>query len=544
MSKLSCTQRRLRNNNGRPADERFELHQPDSLSDTRSRRISARRRDDSVHGRVAVAWFCGAADHSARRRTADRRADGGRVGSAPGLSAAEVERQVTRPLEKLLYQIDGVEYVYSMSRPEAPSLLCGSMSARIVKTRWSSSTTSSIRNIDEIPPVVTSWVVKPVEIDDVPIVIATLWTDRTDLYGDHELRRMAEELQQELQAMPQTNRVWVTGGRPRRIRVELDAKRLAARATSPAQVAAALRASNVNQRVGSFEQQDAVFFVDAGRFLQDVTELGSLVVSVTDDRPVYLKDVAQIIDGPAEVETYSWIGFGPAALDENSEIAPGGLSADRFFPAVHLAIAKKKGSNAVGIARQVESRLAELSRVNLPDGVHYQITRDYGETANDKVNELVEGLIVAVLTVIGLIGLVIGWRAALVVAMAIPVCYSLTLFVNLLCGYTINRVTMFALILALGLLVDDPITDVENIARYFSMRVLPPRQAVLRAIQEVRPGVDPVYAGDHRQLFAAAFYHGHDGALHGTVGAECSVDRHASRRSWPFCLLPGWPWWP
>jgi len=156
---------------------------------------------------------------------------------------------------------------------------------------------------------------------------------------------------------------------------------------------------------------------------------------------------------------------------------------------VYIAVPKKRGTNAVWVAEAVEARMNELADTHLPDGVHFRITRDYGQTADAKVDELVESLAIAVITVIGLIGLVIGWRAALVVALAIPVCYSLTLFINLLAGYTINRVTLFALILALGLLVDDPITDVENIARYFAMRVLPPRPAVLRAIQEVQPAL-------------------------------------------------------
>ncbi|MCA9169246.1 MAG: efflux RND transporter permease subunit [Planctomycetales bacterium] len=400
---------------------------------------------------------------------------------APGLNSMEVERSVTQPLEKLLYQIDGVEYVYSMSRD----------GQAVVTVRYyvGEDREDSLIKLynklqssgDQIPPVVSQWVVKPIEIDDVPIVTATLWSDQPDLYGDHELRRLAEELQYKLQEIPSTNRVWVIGGRPRVIRVELDAQQLAARSTSPLQVARALQASNAQRRVGQFQQQNTEFLVEAGTFCQDATELGRLVVSVQSDRPVYLKDVATIIDGPAEVANYSWIAFGPAAEQQEPS--------SEYHPAVHIAVAKQKGSNAVRIAEDVHERLATFATSMLPDGVHYNITRDYGETANDKVNELVEGLVVAVLTVVGLIGVIIGWRAALVVAMAIPVCYSLTLFVNLLAGYTINRVTMFALILALGLLVDDPITDVENIARYFAMRVLPPRQAVLRAIQEVRPAL-------------------------------------------------------
>ncbi|MCA9060423.1 MAG: efflux RND transporter permease subunit, partial [Planctomycetaceae bacterium] len=405
--------------------------------------------------------------------------------SAPGLSAAEVEQQVTRRLEKLLYQIDGVEYVYSMSRP--------GQSIVTVRFYVSEDREDSLvklynkvsSNVDSIPSVVDSWVVKPIEIDDVPIVIATLWTDQTDQYGDAELRRVAEEIQNQLQAIPNTNQVWLTGGRPRRIRVELDAQQLAARRTSPLQVAAALRSANVTTPAGTFEQQNQQFIVETGGFLKDVTDLPGLVVNVAGDRPVYLKDVATIIDGPAEADSYSWIGFGPA----EAAAAPDERMPDELMPAVHLAIAKRRGTNAVHVADAVKERLAELSETHFPAGMHYRITRDYGETANDKVNELVEGLVVAIITVVGLIGLSIGWRPAIVVALAIPVCYSLTLFINLMAGYTINRVTMFALILALGLLVDDPITDVENIARYFAMRILPPRQSVLRAVQEVRPAL-------------------------------------------------------
>ncbi len=401
--------------------------------------------------------------------------------SAPGLSAAEVERQVTDRLEKLLYQIDGVEFVYSMSQPgqcvvTVRFYVGEDREDSLVKiyNKINSST-------DKIPPVVESWVVKPIEVDDVPIVIATLWSDQTQRYGDHELRRIAEEVQHELQAIPDTNRVEVVGGRPRRIYVNLDAQRLAAHRTSPLQVARALQVSNVTARNGSFEQQNTQFNVETGTFIRNVAELEEIVVNVAGGRPVYLKNVATVVDGPAEADSYSWIGFGTAdeTYGDRTEL----------YPAVHISVAKRKGSNAVRVAGAVEAKLHELEASHLPSGTHFRVTRDYGETANEKVNELIEGLVVAVLTVVGLIGLTMGWRPALVIALAIPVCYSLTLFVNLMVGYSINRVTMFALILALGLLVDDPITDVENIARYFTMKIFPPRKSVLRAVQEVRPAL-------------------------------------------------------
>lgn len=401
--------------------------------------------------------------------------------SAPGLSSREVERQVTDQIEKLLYQIDGVEFVYSMSQPGHAVVTVRFLVGQDREDSLVKIYNKINSHTDLIPPTVESWVIKPIEVDDVPIVNATLWARDTTRYGDHQLRRIAEELQNELQAVPDTNRVQVVGGRPRRVTIQLDTQRLAAHQTSPLQVAQALQVQNVTRRNGQFEQQDQSFHVETGTFLNDIQDIEDLVVNVLDGRPVFLKSVAQVRDGPAEAENYSWIGFGPADSEHSDQ--PG------LFPAVHLSVAKRKGANAVKVAEDVQERLNELTATHLPEGIEYRITRDYGETANEKVNELIEALVVAVLTVVGLIGLVMGWRPALVIALAIPVCYSLTLFFNLLVGYSINRVTMFALILALGLLVDDPITDVENIARYFAMKVLPPRQSVLRAVQEVRPAL-------------------------------------------------------
>lgn len=403
--------------------------------------------------------------------------------SAPGLSADEVERQVTERLEKLLHQIDGVEYVYSMSRPGQAVV-----TVRFYVGENREDSLVKIYNkinssVDQIPPAVQSWVVKPIEIDDVPIVVASLWSQRPDQYSDHELRRIADEIQRELQSIPNTNRVTVVGGRPRRVTIELDAQRLAAHQTSSLQLVRALQAANVSLPAGQFSQQNQQFIVEAGTFIRQVSDLEDLVINVVSDRPVYLKNVAAVIDGPADAESYSWMGFG--AAEPHVE----GRSTSDLYAAVHISVAKRKGSNAVWIAQAVARRMEEMSRTHFPQGVHYRITRDYGETANEKVNELVMSLVVAVITVVGLIGMVMGWRPALVVAMAIPVCYSAALFVNFLAGYTINRVTMFALILSLGLLVDDPITNVENIARYFSMKSLPVRRAVLRAVQEVQPAL-------------------------------------------------------
>ena len=202
-----------------------------------------------------------------------------------------------------------------------------------------------------------------------------------------------------------------------------------------------------------------------------------------DGTPVYLEDVAEVVDGPADRTGYTWIGFGPA--ESNSKLS----SSQTLFPAVHVSVAKKKGSNAVWVAKRIEKKLAEFELEHFPKGVHAQITRNYGETADEKVNELFEALLVAILIVIGLIAYSLGWREGLVIAAAVPITFSLALIINYWAGYTINRVTLFALILSLGLVVDDPIVDVENIYRHMRLRRESALDAVKTAMGEVMPPI-------------------------------------------------------
>jgi len=399
---------------------------------------------------------------------------------APGLPVEEVERQVSTRLEKLLAQIDGVEFVYSMSLPGRSIVTVRFFVGEDREKSLVKIYNKIESNRDIVPPSVTSWVVKPLEIDDVPIVVATLWSSRPEQVDDYALRRIAEEVEIELQSLPQTNRTAVVGGRPRAVRVELRTEALAARQTSPLDVAFALGVSNVRGRAGGFDRLDRNLLVDSGELLGGVDSLRSLVVNVVDGIPVLLRDVAQIHDGPDEATSYGWIGFGSAEADGSTA---------GFFPAVHLSVAKQKGANAVDVARRVEARLAEIEATHLPEGVHVRVTRNFGETANDKVNELVESLLVALVIVIGLFAWSLGWREGFVVAVAVPITFSLTLLVNYLAGYTINRVTLFALILALGLVVDDPVVDVENIHRHYRMRREPPLAAIRTAVNEVRPPI-------------------------------------------------------
>ncbi len=412
--------------------------------------------------------------------------------SFPGHTAAEVEQLVATPLEKLLYQIDGVEYVYSMSR-EGRAIITVRYYVGEDRERSLVKTYKRIdENVDIVPPGVTGWVVKPVEIDDVPIVTLTLAGSDYDGYA---LRRVAEELVERLASVDNLSRAYIIGGQSRTVRVQLDSDRMRAYSVAPLDVERAISGANVTRMVGDFTREDSVVRVEAGRALVRPDELDALVVGVSKGRPVYLKDVADVIDGPEEVSNYVRHGWGSARGFELGAGVPGttiGPSADDGAqseprPAVTIALSKKRGTNAVWVAQDILAAAEKLKREVIPDGMELIITRNYGLTADEKVNELVEALGVAVFIVIALLTLGLGWREALIVAVAVPVVFGLTLSINLLAGYTINRVTLFALILSLGLLVDDPIVDVENIARHFLMRGKATRAIVLEAVLEIRP---------------------------------------------------------
>ena len=429
----------------------------------------------------------------------------------PGHSAAEVEQLVTTPLEKILYQIDGVEYVYSMSRENQAIITVRYYVGEDRERSLVKLYKKLDENVDIVPPGVRGWVVKPVEIDDVPVVTLTLAGTADDM----SLRRVAEEVTQRLAGVADVSRAYVVGGRPRVVQLLMDPDRMAAYHVSPLELQRAIQGANVRQTAGDFRSKDRLIRVEAGEPFASARQLKELVIGVSDGRPVFLKDVAKVEDGPEEVASYVRHGWGPARGFTHHEFFPGTLlekgekgvrplsseaelsseegptaSAhvpSQSQPAVTIAVAKKKGSNAVWVADAVLHQAEQLREQIVPDDMELVVTRNYGLTANEKVNELVEGLAVAVLIVVALLTLGLGWREALIVAVAVPVVFGLTLAVNLMLGYTINRVTLFALILSLGLLVDDPIVDVENIVRHFALRKKATRRIVLEAVAEIRP---------------------------------------------------------
>lgn len=404
----------------------------------------------------------------------------------PGASAEETENLVATPLEARLWEIDGVEYVYSMSRPGQAVVtvrfFVGEDRERSLVKVWNKVLSSQ----DAVPQGVTSWIVKPVEIDDVPILLFTL-SSPNPYYATAELRRVADEVLDKLGRVANTGKRWVVGGERRRVTVYADSAKLSARGVSLLEVVGALGAGNMNVRAGRFERGGKEVELEAGPFFGSVEEVGATLVTTVGGRPVYVRDVARVVDGPEEVESYTRMGFGPAAAEARRIGAGADPRAGDQRPAVTIAVAKRKGTNAVRVAEEVIGTIEALRGEVIPDEVEIHIARDYGASANHKVNELVKHLLIAIATIIVLLAIALGPKEAFIVAIAVPMTLAVTLLLDLMFGYTINRVTLFALILSLGLLVDDPIVDVENIFRHYRLRREPPLDATLTAVDEVRP---------------------------------------------------------
>jgi len=398
--------------------------------------------------------------------------------SFPGHSPAEVEQLVTRPLERLMAQIEGVEHVYSISRRGQAVVMVRfyvgeDRDGAMVKIR------DKIQaNPDLVPPGVTGWTVDPVAVDDVPIVTFALYSRSR---SSHELRRIAEELRARLDSVNDISDSELLGGQPRQIRIEPDVAGMAARGVVLGDITRALQSANIVREAGAIVREGDSVEVLVGRLVTSVDDVRRTVISSVAGRLVRVEDVATVTDGPAEPENYVHIGFGPAAEDESLRTAR--------LPCVTLAFSKERGTNAVAVARDLVAAMDQAKAGLVPDDVEVAVTRNYGETANEKVNDLLRSMLFAVLTVVGLMAITMGWREALVVGLAVPVSFALALFVNYICGFTINRVTLFALILSLGLVVDDPITNVDNIQRHIRMKLKNPLDATLAAVHEVIPPV-------------------------------------------------------
>ena len=402
----------------------------------------------------------------------------------PGATPQEVEQRVSIPMEKLLREVPGVEYLYSISHPGQSLIIVrfyvGTKEEdAIVKTY-----NKLFSNFDKIPPGVSQPIIKVRSIDNVPILALTLWGANYDSY---RLRLIAGELEHTIKQVDDVSETGIIGGQPRTVRVVLGTEKLAAYGLTPGQVVAQLKSANSREQVGNFAQGNREFQVEAGAFLSRAEDLQAVVAGVRNGRPVYLRDVAEKIeDGPAEPQNYVLFGSGAGA--GHARNAGSSQNQGEMFPAVTVTVAKLKGRNASELAERILHRLDEMRGQVLPADLNLTVTRNYGETAKDKSNELLKHLLLATLSVTLLIALALGWRESGVVLLAVPVTLALTLTIFFLYGYTLNRVTLFALIFSIGILVDDAIVVVENIVRHFRLpencgRPLP--QVAVEAVDEV-----------------------------------------------------------
>jgi len=365
----------------------------------------------------------------------------------PGASPAEVEQRVTRPMEKLLWEIPGVEYVYSTSSPGLSMVVVRFYVGQNEEQAIVRLNQKLFANMDIIPPGVSGPIVKPRSIDDVPVMALTLWGAR---YTDFDLRRVAEQLHDVIKEVPDVSEVTMAGGRRRQVTVEIDPSRLASYGIDPLGVQRAILGANMRQRAGEVVAGGRSQILEAGTWIDGVDRLKHVVVDARGGRSVWLRDVASVRDEDAEPTSYV------------AHHTPDG----RTYPAVTISIAKRKGVNAIDLTRRISAKLDTVRGVLVPADLQITVTRNYGDTAAHKSNELLWHMFLAVMSVGILIWLTLGRREAAVVLVAIPVTLALTLFVFYLYGYTLNRITLFALIFSIGILVDDAIVVVENIVRH------------------------------------------------------------------------------
>ncbi len=406
------------------------------------------------------------------------------VVNAEGVNVQQVERLVTTPLEKLLAQVNGVEHVYSVTNNSQTTVTLRFYVGENRENALLNTYNKLHSNTDRIPAIVTNWRVQPIEVDDVSIVMLGLWSSDSTTVDDYGLRRLAEEVSTFLQAIDNTSEVNIVGGRSREIQVNIDPEQMTARAVAIADVLNAIQASNTLQFHGNLALENQSFRLESGDVFRDIETLKNTPVNVIDGSVILLKDIANITDGPAEQSSYTWIDF--ANGHQQKHYSSGSSSNNGDHPMVTISVAKQPGSNAVTVAQAVHDKITVLQQSIFPQNVQVEVLRDYGETANEKVNNLTTSLAFAVFTVVVFIAVFLGWRSAVVVGLAVPICYGITLSLDLAFGYTINRVTLFALILSLGLLVDDPITGVDNIERYLKNKRGTLQDKIVAAINEIR----------------------------------------------------------
>jgi len=397
----------------------------------------------------------------------------------PGASSEQVENLVASPMEKVLGEISGVEHITSVSRP-GMAVLSVQFEVGEPRTEAIVRLYNAIYSNQDWRPAnagILQPLIKPKGIDDVPIVTVTLSTS-DPARGSFELGQVARSIEAEIKRVPGTRNVTVIGGRQNTVRVELDAQKLSGYGLTVSDLMASLAAANVVEHAGALVNDNRSVAVDVGAFLADRDAVAAVVVGARNGKPVFLEDVANVTAGPDQPDSYVWTGTGPGA-------ATAGLAPERHAPAVTLAISKKPGENAIDVANHVMARVHQLEGTYIPAGIQATVTRNYGETANDKAKKLIQKLLFATASVVLLVILAMGRREAIVVGTAVIVTLAATLFASWAWGFTINRVSLFALIFSIGILVDDAIVVVENIHRHRQLGGGSMSEIIPRAVDEV-----------------------------------------------------------
>ncbi|SDK87823.1 Swarming motility protein SwrC [Sphingobacterium mizutaii] len=392
----------------------------------------------------------------------------------PGASPEEVERRVLEPLEKIISNIKGVEHLHSTAMNGQAMIIVQFYVGEDIERSYVKLYDELIKNQHIFPQGVYPPVVKTRSINDVPMLALTLWSDR---YDDFQIRQMAEEVSSEIKKIKDVSTIKEIGGRSRELKVVLDKDKMAENGVDALSIMQMIQANNGSMQSGSFVQHDQEFLLTTGQFLASKEDMENLVVGVHQQMPVYLKQVAQINDAAGTAKSY--VSFGYSKNNENFESNPS------EYPAVTLSIAKVQGADAMQISEQILKRVEKLQDNLIPKDVKVEVTRNYGETASHKVNELLFHLGVAIVAVTALVMLAMGWRGGLVVFLSVPLTFALTLFSYYMLGYTLNRITLFALVFVVGIVVDDSIIIAENMHRHFKMRKLPFKDAAIYAINEV-----------------------------------------------------------
>ena len=392
----------------------------------------------------------------------------------PGANPTEVENRVIKPLEKIISNIKGVEHVHSMAMNGQAVMVVQFYVGEDTERSYVKLYDELMKHENMFPQGVYKPIVKTRAIDDVPMLGLTLWSEN---YNDYQLREIAEEVTSEIEKVKDVSITNVIGGRNRELKIILDKDKMAGNGVDALGIMQMIQANNSSSQSGSFINNDTEYLITTGRFLETAEDVENLVIGINKNMPVYLKQVASIEDGPSSPKTYVSFGFGQANeafKAYNSE-----------YPAVTISVSKVKGADAMKVSEKILQHIDKLKSNLIPSDVHIDITRNYGETASDKVGELLLHLGVAILAVTILVMLAMGWRGGLVVFFSVPLTFALTLFAYYMLGYTLNRITLFALVFVVGIVVDDSIIIAENMHRHFKMKRLPFKQAAIYAINEV-----------------------------------------------------------